>query len=324
MEPLLSVVIPTYNRLDVLPEVLDALEAQVGAPPFELVVVDDGSKDGTGPWLDARAFRVPARVLHQENSGPARARNRGVGAAQGRWVAFLGDDTVPSPGWLAAHHRAHEARGGGEELAVIGYTRWHPRMRVTPFLDYINEHGLQFGYALIEDPEHVPFNFFYTSNLSLHRQRLLDEPFDERFPYAAWEDIETSYRLSLKGQRLIYEASAVVAHDHPTNLARFAERQEKAGYSAVLFYRLHPELGGFLGLGPGGPPPLLSRTSQALRGWLARTLQLPFVRTPKLWQEWLRGEYIRGLHRGWRDGLGGPLAGPGSARSQESSKGETS
>ncbi|MCB1053951.1 MAG: glycosyltransferase family 2 protein [Acidobacteria bacterium] len=322
MEPLLSVVIPTFNRLDVLPEVLDAVEAQEGAPPFELVVVDDGSSDGTAAWLDARAFRLPAQVLHQTNAGPARARNRGVAVARGRWVAFLGDDTVPSTGWLAAHHHAHESRGGGEELAVIGYTRWHRRMRVDAFLDYINEYGLQFGYALIEDRENVPFNFFYTSNLSLHRSRLLAEPFDERFPYAAWEDIETSYRLSKGGQRMIYEPAAEVEHDHPTDLARFASRQEKAGYSAVLFYRLHPELGGFLGLGPGGPPPELSPTAQTIRGTLARTLQKLSFRTPKLWEEWLRGEYIRGLHRGWRDGLGGPPAGHEFAGSRESSKGD--
>lgn len=299
MEPEVSVVIPTYNRMDVLPEVLAALEGQQGAPPFEVLVVDDGSTDGTGDWLDQRHFTLPTQVLHQPNAGPARARNRGVAAARGRWVAFLGDDTVPSPGWLAAHRGAHRRHGDSPELAVIGYTRWHQRMRLTPFLDYINEYGLQFGYALIEDPDDVPFNFFYTSNLSLHRQRLLDEPFDEGFPYAAWEDIEAAYRLRHGGLRLIYEASAVVLHDHPTDLARFAQRQEKAGYSAVVFYLRHPEMAGFLGLGPDGPPPPLNRWAQRLRGGLARTLQNTPVKMPALWQEWLRGQYILGLHRGW-------------------------
>ncbi len=177
-EPAFSVVVPTYDRMDVLPEVLDALEGQRGAPPFEVVVVDDGSGEATREFLAARRFAVPARVLIQENRGPAAARNAGVRAAAGRRVAFLGDDTVPTPGWLAAHAGAHEARGGGPELAVIGYTRWHPRVRTNPFLTYINEHGLQFGYRLIDDPEDVPFNFFYTSNLSLSRERLLAEPFD--------------------------------------------------------------------------------------------------------------------------------------------------
>src|SRR5262245_23694357 len=273
MTPEVSVVIPTHNRLEVLAEVLQALEFQYAAPAFEVVVVDDGSTDGTGEWLRSRTFQVPLRAIVQENHGPAAARNTGVAAASGRWVAFLGDDTVPSPGWLAAHREAHRRRGDDPHLAVIGYTGWHRRMRLNPFLRYINEHGLQFGYALIHDKEDVPFNFLYTSNLSLPRDLLLAEPFDLRFPYPAWEDIELSYRLKRRGLRLVYERSARVAHDHPTDLARFAARQEKAGYCAVVFYRLHPELGSFLGLAATGPPPLPDRLGQRLLEGLVRALQ---------------------------------------------------
>ncbi len=302
--PEYSVVIPTFNRLDVLPEVLAALEAQEGAPSFEVVVVDDGSTDGTARWLAGRRFRVPAVVLSQTNRGPAEARNRGVRRSRGGRVAFLGDDTVPDRGWLAAHDRAVRARPDGDRIAVLGYTGWHPRLRLTPFLRYVNEHGLQFGYALIDEPENVPFNFFYTSNVSLPRKLLLAEPFDLRFPYAAWEDIELSYRLEKRGLRLVYERRATVAHDHPTDLERFMGRQEKAGYSAVVFYLLHEELGPFLGLGPDGPPPLPSRRRQKRDEWLARTLQHFPVRTPRLWENVLRYHYIRGLHRGWRDRKG--------------------
>src|SRR3954452_9481264 len=111
MGPEFSVVIPTYNRLEVLSEVLQALEFQQGPPPFEVVVVEDGSTDGTADWLRGRAFRIPLRGLVQENHGRAAARTTGVAAASGRSVAFLGDDTVPSAGWLAAHREAHPKRG---------------------------------------------------------------------------------------------------------------------------------------------------------------------------------------------------------------------
>jgi glycosyltransferase involved in cell wall biosynthesis len=302
--PEFSVVIPTHDRLPVLAEVLAALEAQQGAPEFEVVVVDDGSSDGTGAWLAGREFALPVRVLAQENRGPAAARNRGVAAARGRRVAFLGDDTVPAPGWLAAHREAHRRRGDRPSQAVIGHTRWHPRIRLTPFLRYINEHGLQFGYSLIDDPDRVPFNFLYTSNLSLARERLLAEPFDLRFPYAAWEDIEASYRLFAGGLTLAYEPRAVTAHDHPTDFGRFAVRQERSGYSAVVFYRLHPELGPFLGLGPEGPPPLPPALPQRLREGLVRALQYLPVELPRGWEKALRYHYIRGLHRGWFEGAG--------------------
>ncbi len=302
--PDFSVVIPTYNRMDVLPEVLAALEAQESPPSFEVIVVDDGSSDGTSKWLASQSFQISVNVIRQQNLGPAAARNRGVQVATGGRVAFLGDDTVPSRGWLATHQRAIRSLADANQVAVLGYTGWHVRLRLNPFLSYINEYGLQFGYALIEDPNSVPFNFFYTSNISLPRDLLLREPFDLQFPYAAWEDTELSYRLCKAGMRLIYEAEATVAHDHPTTVKRFTQRQEKAGYSAVVFYQLHEELGSFLGLAPEGPPPLPSRWRQWRDEWLARTLQ-PFpIRMPRLWENVLRYHYIRGLHRGWRDRMG--------------------
>jgi glycosyltransferase involved in cell wall biosynthesis len=305
-----SVVIPTFERPDVLPEVLAALAAQRGAPDFEVVVVDDGSRDATPDVL--RGVRgLELRVLRQDNRGPAGARNAGVAVAAGELVAFLGDDTIPQPEWLAAHAAAHAARPQRQPLAVLGYTGWHPRMRLTPFLRYINEHGLQFGYALIDDPENVPFNFFYTSNISLPRDLLLSEPFDEGFPYAAWEDIELSYRLLHRGLSMVYERAARVAHLHPTDFLRFTRRQQRAGESAVVFWRLHPELGPFLGLSTEGPPPLPPSGPQRVREAVVRALQnLPFE-TPRLWEDALRHHYIRGLWRGWQT----PAADEGEARS---------
>ena len=86
-----SVVIPTYNRLDMLLRVLDALEAQVDAPAFETIVINDGSRDDTERVLSQRkgiTFRT------QANAGPGRARNHGVSLATGRFVIFIGDDTT--------------------------------------------------------------------------------------------------------------------------------------------------------------------------------------------------------------------------------------
>ncbi len=101
--------------------------------------------------------------------------------------------------------------------------------------------------------------------------------------------------------RLVYEPAARVAHHHPTTIRRFTVRQEKAGYSAVVFYLLHRELGGFLGLGPQGPPPLPPRRRQRLREIVACALERTPVKIPEVWEELLRFHYIRGLHRGWRD-----------------------
>jgi GT2 family glycosyltransferase/glycosyltransferase involved in cell wall biosynthesis len=298
--PEFSVVIPTHNRRALLAEVLDALGAQRHAPSFEIIVVDDGSTDGTREWL-AGGGRHGVTVIAQPNRGPAAARNAGLAIARGRLVAFLGDDTIPAPDWLAAHAAAHRQAGDDPQVAVIGRVDWHHRIRVTPFLRHINEQGPQFGFALIDNPDDVPFNFFYTANVSLRRAAAGSERFDEGFPGAAWEDIEFAYRLTRGGLRIRYAAAAQVAHDHPMHVDSFLRRQERAGYAAVIFHELHPELGPFLGLGPDGPPPVvtssISRVHVKAAAWLDR-LGIPY---PGSWEALLRQGYLRGLHRGWRD-----------------------
>jgi len=299
--PLFSVVVPTYNRMDALPAVLDALENQADAPAFEIVIVNDGSTDGTKAFLDQRLFKIPTKVLHQENSGPAEARNVGVDHSRGQWIAFLGDDTQPSERWLSVHWQAHQKARDQQPCAILGYTRWHRCMKLTPFLRYINEFGLQFGYSLIKNAHDLPFNFFYTSNISLSSELLKAEKFNTEFPYAAWEDTELSYRLKKKGMTIIYEKEAIVEHNHPTDFDRFSSRQEKVGYSAVTFYRLHPELGPFLGVYPQGPPKMPStKVNNFFKKTILACQELPVPLSP-LWKTVLRYNYVKGLNKAWAE-----------------------
>lgn len=299
--PTFSIIVPTYNRMDTLPDVLNALEAQEGAPSFEVIVVNDGSTDTTKSFLQQRTFNVPVKLKHQENAGPAEARNVGVSLAKGHYVAFLGDDTQPSKNWLAIHYQAHQNNSAQQPCAVLGYTQWHRCMKLTPFLRYINEFGLQFGYSLINDSRDLPFNFFYTSNISLARELLLAEKFNTNFPYAAWEDTELSYRLKKKGMTIVYEKNATVEHNHPTDFHRFSSRQEKVGYSAVTFYRLHPELGPFLGVYPKGPPKLPSKIlNNVFKATILAFQKLPLPLAP-LWKRVLRYNYVKGLKRAWAE-----------------------
>ncbi|MGZ8828845.1 MAG: glycosyltransferase family 2 protein, partial [Thermoanaerobaculia bacterium] len=92
-----SVVIPTYNRLDMLLRVLDALQKQIDAPELETIVINDGSTDSTDATLRERR---DITYREQANAGPGRARNHGVSLAKGRYVIFIGDDTVPEPRFL--------------------------------------------------------------------------------------------------------------------------------------------------------------------------------------------------------------------------------
>jgi len=295
---MLSVVIPTFNRLSILQEVLENLaQATVPATGFEVIVVSDGSTDGTNEWLAHWRPPHPFRFVLQENSGPGRARNRAAGIAKGERILFMGDDTVPSRELLVLHAQRAGREPDPEKIAVLGYTSWHPRMKVSPFLNHINEYGLQFGFSIIPDPGDVPFNFFYTSNVSVGRD-LFEKlgGFDTDFPGAAWEDVEFAYRASRSGMRMVYEPSARTAHFHPTSIRSFLGRQERAGESGAIFAAKHPELTDWLGV--SSIPSAGGRLSRRARNGLLRIGDwIPFFFSPGLCDGVMRDAYLDGLSR---------------------------
>ncbi|MGZ8832252.1 MAG: glycosyltransferase family 2 protein [Thermoanaerobaculia bacterium] len=292
-----SVVIPTYNRLDMLLRVLDALQKQIDAPELETIVINDGSTDSTDATLRERR---DITYREQANAGPGRARNHGVSLAKGRYVIFIGDDTVPEPRFLAEHARAHRDAGDDRLVACLGYTGWPARARVTAFMDYINDYGLQFGYRLIEDGAVVPFNFFYTSNISIDRELLAANPFDTTFPSAAWEDIELAYRLDRLGLKIRYNARAVTRHHHPMTVDSFARRQYSVGKSGAIFYRKHPELGPFLGVHELETRKLADESQLARLRRRARIGErFRLLAQSRVFETLMREHYLRGL----RDGL---------------------
>ncbi len=244
--PSLAVVIPTHNRRAILERTLDALAAQ-SQRDYRVVVVDDGSTDGTWEWLQSRAASAhppQLAVLRQQNLGQGRARNLALRQVEEELVLFLGDDIIPRPDFIAEHRAAH-ARSGArrERLGVVGFTDWRrSEMRVTPALEMANLEGHQFGFAHMQPGQEVPFTCFYTSNLSLPRALLGDEPFDAGFTSYGWEDIELGYRLSLAGLELVYHPAASAEHLHPMTLGDLFARQRLVGKGLRSLWKLHPEL----------------------------------------------------------------------------------
>src|SRR6516165_9610456 len=109
--PVVSVVIPTFNRLARLQQVLAALSAQTyPRDRFEVVVVSDGSTDGTDEFLAEAAAPFELTVVTQPNQGPAVARNRGVASARGSIVLFIDDDVVATPALVQEHVAGHAAQ----------------------------------------------------------------------------------------------------------------------------------------------------------------------------------------------------------------------
>jgi len=249
----LSVVIPTFNRADILKECLAALLKQdLPAQDFEVIVVDDGSTDETKKVLEKYAAKHRNfRFFNQKNQGQGIARNLGIEHAKGNIIVLIGDDIIVKENFLSEHLRYH-LRHAKENEAVLGLTLWHPRLHVTPFMKWLTNGssvfgrfgGHQFAYEKLEDKEEADYNFFYTSNISLKRMLLDKYPFDPSFSGYGWEDIELGYRLHLREKlRLYYNKEAIGYHDHVMTEASLADRMRNIGKSAWVFHKRYPELG---------------------------------------------------------------------------------
>ncbi len=233
----LSVIIPTHNRAATLARVLAAYREQSEAPD-EILVVDDGSSDATAAEVAAQApdwGGERLRYLRQPRRGPAAARNLGLRAASGELVLFNDDDVIPTPA-LAAEHRAYHRRYPEAAAAALGKVEWHPEMRATPFMRWLGERGPMFGFGHFQPGARLDFISFYTCNLSLKREFLLAHGwFDERFPAAAFEDTELSWRLHRSGLVLRYHPAACGWHYQRFSFEQAVERGRRHAALRPLF-----------------------------------------------------------------------------------------
>jgi glycosyltransferase involved in cell wall biosynthesis len=234
-----AVVVPTRDRADRVARLLDALAAQQEAPPFEVVVVDDGSTDDTARRVEAASacLPYPLRLVRQEAAtGPAGARNRGWHATEAPIVAFTDDDCVPTPSWLAA---LSEALDGADVVAG----------RTTFPAEQADQRGT-WSYWMEDDGE---TGHYSTCNVAYRRAAIeAVGGFDEEgFRYRTGggaarcvngEDTDLAWRVIDAGFRPGAAPRAVVHHDVFRGDWRAYLRNVRRLEGLVLLFKKHPHL----------------------------------------------------------------------------------
>ncbi len=265
---MISVVIASKDRERYLRDTLASLDAQAGAPPFEVIVVDNGSRDGTRGLVEARAGGVPpVSYVGEPAPNRARARNHGATAARGDYLLFCDDDVRLPEGWVAAHAAAQ--RGG--DCVVNGpiLNVGSPDARPAP------------------RPMNYSRAFLCSCNASVSKRAFLDAGgFDENFNLYGWEDTELGLRLRELGAGWKFAWDAYLWHVKPPEEHTLAVESRKAvekARMARLFVAKHPSLRARLATGAYAPNVL--RGKYLLPDWLL-ALYAGAAESPRL-PDWL-------------------------------------
>jgi glycosyltransferase involved in cell wall biosynthesis len=252
-KPDVSIIIPTHNRAGILKESIEKLINQdYPKNLYEIIVIDDGSTDTTKEVIENAAKNSPVSIKYffQKNQGQGIARNFGLRYAQGKIIIFGQDDILVLSDFIKQHVRFH-TKYPQENVAVLGFIAWDPRLQITPFMDWLTNGssvlgkfgGHQFAFEKLQNKQTADYNFFYTSNISLKASLIKKNPFDSRFSSYGWEDIELGYRLTKNfGLVIYYNPSAVGYHSHPMDESSLAARMKQIGASAHLIHSKYPEL----------------------------------------------------------------------------------
>ncbi len=224
-----SIIIPVFNKLEYTKKCIDALYRVTPKFLFELIVVNNGSKDGTKEYLDSLSAKVEnVKVIHNmSNLGFAKACNQGARIAKGNYLLFLNNDTIPLEGWLEELIKTAEEE---EKVGVVGSKLLFPDgkiqhagvevcdylLPITPFHIYyrepadIPEANIKKEYPAV------------TGACMLTPKWLFDElgGFDEGF-LNGFEDVDYCFRVKEKGYRIIYNPKSVLYHFESVTEGRF-------------------------------------------------------------------------------------------------------
>lgn len=267
----LSVIIPSYQRRDLVVASVKALTRQTFADAFEVIVVVDGSTDGTATALRELRMPFPLTVLEQSNQGAAAARSAGGFAARGELLLFMDDDMQADPQLLVEHDNSHRA---GLDI-VLGHIPLHPDSPRGLLSTWVQEWVDRRGRRLSAAGAEVRVSDLIGGQISVSRAAFhAVGGFDAGLKCG--EDVDFGYRLLRHGCRAAFNPNAISWQRYTVRPIQFLRQWRESGRASIKAARKHPEIAGqLLAKNVNRPIFRLLARSRALAAplrWLAVTL----------------------------------------------------
>ena len=234
-----SIIIPTYNRKPILKKCLNALENQIlneNIINYEVIVVDDGSTDGTTSWIrDNNEFLSHVVLYEQEHGGAALGRNLGVMKSKYEIIIFIDSDLIVLNDFITCHVNKLLFSWNANNKKCFTYGSV---INTSNFTNPESE-----SYKLTD----FSFAYFATGNVAISKELLLNVGlFDTSFSLYGWEDLELGERLKKFGTKLVKCPEAVGFHWHPPfdcgQIESLISQEKERARMALIFYKKHSNL----------------------------------------------------------------------------------
>lgn len=224
----ISVIIPIYNTEKTIVQTLKGLKNQ-RKKDFEVVIVDDGSTDNSSKLVTKfeKQSGLAINLIHQKNSGPAKARNLGVKHSEGNIVIFLDSDCIPPKNWIEEMVKPLNKKVVG---CNCGYEVKNKESLIARYINYeiAKRHKKLIGRSV---------DTIGTYSTSLIKSVFNEVGgFDTKYRAASGEDFDLAFNIRRKGYNLVFTGKTFVYHYHPDSLRKYLKQQFGRGYWRARIY----------------------------------------------------------------------------------------
>lgn len=238
--PELSALITVHNRAAALTLLLDALENQtLSADRFEIIIVDDGSTDGTKEIVERKAAKLPLKYFYQRTSGAAAAKNLAVLVTKSPLLLPLHVDEIPDADCFVAHlaaHIRHPYRNG----AILGLKILAPGIASTSLMRHVATSDYQFfPFASLEPRQMIDHNRLLVGHCSMKREFMVYHGMFDMALDGGCEDAELGWRAHQSQLQIFYEPDAISTEQRALTFAEFRQSAYRKGVCDFKIAQLH-------------------------------------------------------------------------------------